>query len=195
MADLLIKPLTGAGNTVRIQDQAGGAILTSADSGATLGSNITFPAGHVLQVVHGFLLTNFTSTTSGVWLDTGLKVTITPSSTSSKIFIEASVSGVGNSQSGYNTKVSILQPIADDDANCVFSIKDYNAQGTTLTGGNVTYRVYSWGGLDSPASTSALTYGVCIKGEGSGTSRTLYFNNSHSSSTCYNAITAWEIAG
>ena len=101
MADLLIKPLTGAGNTVRIQDQAGGAILTSADSGATLGSNITFPAGHVLQVVHGFLLTNFTSTTSGVWLDTGLKVTITPSSTSSKIFIEASVSGVGNSQSGY----------------------------------------------------------------------------------------------
>jgi hypothetical protein len=43
MADLIIKPLTGAGNTVRIQDQAGGAILTSADSGATLGSGITFP--------------------------------------------------------------------------------------------------------------------------------------------------------
>jgi len=36
MADLLIKPLTGAGNTVTIQDQAGGAILTSENSGATL---------------------------------------------------------------------------------------------------------------------------------------------------------------
>ena len=33
MADLLIKPLTGAGNTVTIQDQAGGAIQTTADSG------------------------------------------------------------------------------------------------------------------------------------------------------------------
>jgi hypothetical protein len=36
MADLLIKPLTGAGNTVTIQDQAGGAILTSGNSGATI---------------------------------------------------------------------------------------------------------------------------------------------------------------
>ena len=166
----------------------------------TLGSGLTFPAGHVLQVQHGYLTTNFTTTTSGVWMDTGLTVTITPSSTSSKIFIEASVTGVGNSQSGYNTKVSILQPIANSDANVVLSdsrnyYRDYNAQGTTLSGGNVTYRAYSWGGLDSPASTSALTYGVCIKGEGTGTSRTLYFNNSHSSTTCYNAITAWEIAG
>ena len=73
MADLLIKPLTGAGNTVTIQDQAGGAILTSADSGATLAdgvqdnitrlgtvttgdittplANATFPTGHILQVI------------------------------------------------------------------------------------------------------------------------------------------------
>jgi hypothetical protein len=36
MADLIIKPLAGAGNTVRIQDQAGGSILTSANSGATI---------------------------------------------------------------------------------------------------------------------------------------------------------------
>jgi|1_EtaG_2_1085319.scaffolds.fasta_scaffold36239_2 hypothetical protein len=43
MADLLIKPLTGAGNTVTIQDQAGGAILTSGNSGATL-SNATLTA-------------------------------------------------------------------------------------------------------------------------------------------------------
>jgi len=39
VADLIIKPLTGAGNTVRIQDQAGSAVLTSADSGGTLGSS------------------------------------------------------------------------------------------------------------------------------------------------------------
>jgi hypothetical protein len=61
MADLLIKPLTGAGNTVTIQDQAGGAILTSGNSGATIAnatlttptiadmSNFTFPAGQIIQ--------------------------------------------------------------------------------------------------------------------------------------------------
>ena len=48
MADLLIKPLTGAGNTVTIQDQAGGAILTSGNSGATIANavidaGVTFP--------------------------------------------------------------------------------------------------------------------------------------------------------
>ena len=36
MADLAIKPTTGSGNKVIIQDQAGGAVLTTADSGATI---------------------------------------------------------------------------------------------------------------------------------------------------------------
>jgi len=36
MANLLIKPTTGSGNKVIIQDQDGGDILTSADSGATI---------------------------------------------------------------------------------------------------------------------------------------------------------------
>ena len=42
MANLLIKPTTGSGNKIIIQDQAGGDILTSADSGATI-ENATFP--------------------------------------------------------------------------------------------------------------------------------------------------------
>ena len=36
MANLLIKPTTGPGNKIIIQDQEGGDILTSADSGATI---------------------------------------------------------------------------------------------------------------------------------------------------------------
>ena len=47
MADLIIKPLAGAGNTVRIQDQAGGSILTSADSGATIDGGVTIPAAGI----------------------------------------------------------------------------------------------------------------------------------------------------
>ncbi len=72
MPDLTIKPNLGAGNKVIIQDQAGAAVLTTADSGATLsnstqdnitrlgtvttgtiGSGVTFPAGHIIQTVHG----------------------------------------------------------------------------------------------------------------------------------------------
>lgn len=51
MADLIIKPLLGAGNTVRIQDQAGGAILTSENSGATIGGGVTIPAAGITGVL------------------------------------------------------------------------------------------------------------------------------------------------
>ena len=68
MPDLIIKPTTTSGNKLILQDQAGGAILTTADSGATLGnstqdnitrvgtvttgtlqSGVTFPTGHVID--------------------------------------------------------------------------------------------------------------------------------------------------
>ena len=72
MADLIIKPATGDGNKLILQDKAGGAVLTTADSGATLsnntqdnitrlgtvttgtmnntiGSSSTFPAGHIIK--------------------------------------------------------------------------------------------------------------------------------------------------
>ena len=76
MPDLTIKPNAGSGNKVIIQDQAGAAVLTTADSGATLSNSTqdnitrlgtvaagtigsavnlnsaTFPAGHILQVKH-----------------------------------------------------------------------------------------------------------------------------------------------
>ena len=45
MPDLTIKPNAGSGNKVIIQDQAGGAVLTTADSGATIANaSLTAPA-------------------------------------------------------------------------------------------------------------------------------------------------------
>ena len=41
MANLLIKPTTGVGNKLIIQDQNGGDILTSADSGANITATIS----------------------------------------------------------------------------------------------------------------------------------------------------------
>ena len=61
MPDLIIKPKDQSGNKLILQDQAGGAVLTTADSGATIANatlttptiasmaNCTFPAGHVTK--------------------------------------------------------------------------------------------------------------------------------------------------
>jgi hypothetical protein len=47
MPDLIIKPQTGSGNSVILQDQGGAAILTTADSGV---SQLSTPAGHVINM-------------------------------------------------------------------------------------------------------------------------------------------------
>jgi hypothetical protein len=52
MADLIIKPATGDGNKLILQDKAGGAVLTTADAGATIASNVTgIPAAGVTGVL------------------------------------------------------------------------------------------------------------------------------------------------
>ena len=68
MANMIIRPASGSGNKVIVQEQAGAAVLTTADSGATVANatltapilgtptsgtltNCTFPAGHTIQTV------------------------------------------------------------------------------------------------------------------------------------------------
>ena len=62
MANLIIKPQNTSGDKLILQDQAGQAVLTTADSGATIANatitaptianmaNCTFPTGHILGV-------------------------------------------------------------------------------------------------------------------------------------------------
>ena len=59
MGNLIIKGKGGAGNKLIIQDQAGAAVLTTADSGGAnfnIGSSSSFPAGHVIQTVQSLKL-------------------------------------------------------------------------------------------------------------------------------------------
>ena len=121
------------------------------------------PAGSVLQVVSTVLSTEFTSATKGSYVAvTGLSVTITPSATSSKIYISACVT-TGN----LNNLI------------CMFHIyrggsqitPNGGATGLTpsnmfvgMSGGVAAYAGVSMtlpmNFLDSPASTSALTYQI-----------------------------------
>ena len=51
MANLIIKPATGDGNKLILQDKAGGAVLTTADSGATV-ANATITAPIIDTIKH-----------------------------------------------------------------------------------------------------------------------------------------------
>ena len=58
MANMIIRPAAGTGNKVIVQDQAGAAVLTTADSGATVASNVYGTGGLKSQQVF---------TASGTW--------------------------------------------------------------------------------------------------------------------------------
>jgi hypothetical protein len=76
MPDLVIKPTAGAGNKLILQDQGGGALLTSATSGATLAdgitladmSNFTFPTGHLISTT---IWKDTSGTSGGYMIDSG----------------------------------------------------------------------------------------------------------------------------
>ena len=102
MANMIIKP--AADGNLLIQDRAGGAVLSTTASGATLNAptvadmtNCTFPAGHVLQTV--FYSTtgqpsraggNDAGTAFGS-LSTAFKKAITPTKNNSDILITISM--------------------------------------------------------------------------------------------------------
>ena len=114
MPDLTIKPVAAAGNKLILQDQAGGAVLTTTDSGATLAdgialgtpasgvmtnmtgtpsainlTNATYPAGHIIQVVTNTGDASGISTSGNTYATINVYGSITPKLTGSKIYVHA----------------------------------------------------------------------------------------------------------
>jgi hypothetical protein len=159
------------------------------------------PAGSVLQVKQTVLSTAFTSATKGTYVAvTGLSVDITPISTSSKICIFANV--ISGSQNNLAMCFHIYRNASQVTPNGVatgFTPTSFFGGGT---GGVAVNTGVSFGSpmnfLDSPASTSLLTYQV-YAAVNSGASATLNVNptaaagggQAGGSST----ITVMEIAG
>jgi hypothetical protein len=136
------------------------------------------PSGSVLQVVNA-VYTTFTTTSSGSFVDTGLTATITPKSTSSKIFVIISA-GMGNTSAAANNNVQITR---DSTSVATFSRVSFSAGGHMMAQNSST-------DLDSPSTTSAVTYKLQFKTD-TGTFR---FCGS-SSGTPSARITLMEIAG
>jgi len=115
------------------------------------------PAGTVLQVVSA-IKTDVSTTTSTSWADvSGLSVSITPTSATSKILVLLNVTG-GNSGGGgavklvrNSTDIAISTAATGNRLNTTFANYYDNTDANSMRGHGITF-------LDSPSSTSATTY-------------------------------------
>lgn len=142
----------------------------SIPSGVTLSNAGTATGfGKIGQIVTATTSTEV-SNTSTSYADVGLSASITPTSTSSKVFVIVSASLAGTTGSGSNNLLSLIQLVRGST-----SIAEY--LGTRLD--NVTNfqggSACSYTDLDSPSTTSATTYKVQQKLLTSGDGRTSFF--------------------
>jgi hypothetical protein len=159
---------------VKIQGNASGTgTLTISAPNTNTDRSLTLPdkagelvcgAGSVLQVVQGTYNTQVNYTSSG-YTDTGLTATITPSSASNKILVLASHQGVGKYSANTFLQLKLFRDATD--------LNTFRSKGI---GNNTTTEHwvgdYSCNYLDSPSTTSAVTYKTQVQnGSGSGTVR------------------------
>jgi hypothetical protein len=151
--------------------------------------------GKVAQVVSTTKTDTFSASTSNTFTDiTGLSVSITPSSATSKILVMASVIGSATSNG-----VANVQLIRGSTAICIGDAASTRPRATTSTDSNSLNQAVpaSINFLDSPATTSATTYKLAINtGDNSGTAyinRTLIDGDDIYSGRYASTITVMEI--
>ena len=117
-----------------------------------VGLNIT---GNVLQVNQGSLSSE-TTTTSSSFVDTGLSVTITPTSTSNKVLILASLGSATVVEASGADAQGKFQIVRDSTSLFISKLRsyDYGNSGTIFIG--PVFMSY----LDSPSTTSEITYKI-----------------------------------
>jgi len=166
---------------------------------AITGLPAAIATGTVLQIVQGKLNTH-PSTNADSWVATGLEAAITPSATSSKIFISITVGAVGGSNttafriwknsshlggasgnSGGNREAVSFRTLID------------NADANHAQGGAYNY-------LDSPSTTDATTYKLYWRSQINQTSTFNYASGNSDVAYSYGSLTAstitlMEIAG
>ena len=148
----------------------------------------TLPVGVVLQVLSTTKTDTFTtSTTAGTYVDvTGLSVSITPISSSSKIFVMFAIgacaaSSVQDIMFRLNRNSTV---IANGDSATYPSTVAIRSGSTELTSTPTMFF------LDSPATTSAITYKVTGTTSNSGTLTV----NKRTSDTAFNAVSTITVA-
>lgn len=172
----------------QLQDSGGNAIITSDGSGNLTAGTIpakTIGTGAVLQVKSAFLDGTAVSTSSTSFVATGLNLSITPSSTSNKIFLTVLGGAAYNTTTASVTqKVTIYR----DSTNIGHSTHGLSRFSTP--GGTWSIAPHACSVLDSPSSTSSLLYHVYFRRED--TSATVQFSAADRGRV---TLTAMEIQG
>ena len=170
---MIIRPAAGTGNKVIVQDQAGAAVLTTADSGATvanatvatgtIASAVTFPAGHHLQTYWDSL--SYSSnpsldvTSEGDAMGSNLQVTITPKSTSNVLNVRCFIPDLYNHATNgrslmsgfrYSTASNFSSSVQLGERQYPSSHELYTSAGAAMLG-NLAYEVWI-----APPNTSAI---------------------------------------
>ena len=146
----------------------------------------SIPTGRVLQVVTATdSTTRNTTSTSFVTGSNTLAVNITPSTTSSKIFVTLSGHCTMATQTGHSNRITVYR--ASTNLGESHGFVNFNSYAASSTSGYVNG---SWSikVLDSPSTTSQITYQMYFKTENG--SYTASINNNTKST-----ITVFEIAG
>ena len=120
-----------------------------------VGLNIT---GNVLQIVQGSLGSEF-STSASSYSDTGLSVSITPSSTSSKVFILASLGSAFVGEASGNDGQGFFQIVRGSTSRYESKLRMYDYGGSGIFIIAPLFMSF----LDSPSTTSATTYKIQAK--------------------------------
>jgi hypothetical protein len=146
----LIAPASIAANRTLTLPDATGTLLSSA-------SNATFPAGSILQVVQT-AVTTATSTTSSTYADaTGMSLSITPKSATSQILIFFDVNVRNQASDAQTGGLQIVRG-----ASTVVCTNDYVMQ--IGVNANVGIGLNTpINGIDSPATTSPVTYKLQLR--------------------------------
>ena len=180
-------------NTTNIKHASSGSnnIVLNSDGSTTISGNATcsgtatgFGGGKLLQVVQGGSnVASSQSVASKATADTGIQVSITPSSASSKILIIATISG--GASAAINNWAMTLQKKTGSGSFANLTAANGAAAGSrylSISGTNMDniYSMFNVGFnfLDTAGSTDTLIYRAAYFNS-SGSTRTLYINRSH----------------
>ena len=197
-----IKNKTGTQNTVLSTDGSGNVTIANSTftgtTNGTIGSNATFPAGHVIQTVQYVETTRFTQDLSGSSYQVinngsaNFAVSITTTQANSKVLVQVSIGQMvaHTSGSGHGVGGRLLRDITGGTSNTHIGVhtgsntpKDTMYMGThshSYDGGMQYFQF-----LDAPAQSAGttITYKIGVIGHDVNTTYTMKFNANNNESS------------
>lgn len=160
MSSVIIAGNTSGTITLDAPNVAGTTTLTLPTTNGTIITTGNIPTGQIIQVVSTTKTDTFSSTTTNAFTDiTGLSVSITPSSSSNKILVMASVQGINTDSNAYFRLVRDATAIG---VGATSGSRSSVSSSNVYTGANTANGMLgsSFQFLDSPSTTSSTTYKI-----------------------------------